>query len=99
MVSPRKSRRKSRCFSRTSTSTPARASRKPNIMPAGPPPAMQQVVLICSMGRRALLAAKVLALQPRRHVLVLAFELHARRQRHRFHQRGEILLDVFIRIG
>ena len=26
--------------------TPARASRKPSIMPAGPPPAMQQVVLI-----------------------------------------------------
>jgi hypothetical protein len=24
---------------------PARASRKPSIMPAGPPPAMQQVVL------------------------------------------------------
>ena len=42
MVSPRKSRRKSACFSSTSTSTPARASRKPSIMPAGPPPAMQQ---------------------------------------------------------
>src|SRR3954470_21888056 len=42
MVSPRKSRRKSACFSRTTTSTPARASRNPSIMPAGPPPAMQQ---------------------------------------------------------
>ena len=41
-VSPRKSRRKSACFSSTTTSTPARASRKPSIMPAGPPPAMQQ---------------------------------------------------------
>src|ERR1700704_1577896 len=42
MVSPRKSRRKSACFSRTSTGTPARASSTPAIMPAGPPPAMQQ---------------------------------------------------------
>src|SRR3990172_2676240 len=41
MVSPRKSRRKSACFSRTRTSTPARASRSPSIIPAGPPPAMQ----------------------------------------------------------
>ena len=32
------------CFSSTVTSTPARASRKPSIMPAGPPPTMQQVV-------------------------------------------------------
>src|SRR5690348_15818291 len=46
MVSPRKSRRKSACFSRTQTSTPARARRKPSIMPAGPPPAMQQRVSI-----------------------------------------------------
>src|SRR5690348_7898836 len=45
MVSPRKSRRKSACFSSTATLTPARASRKPSIMPAGPPPAMQQVVV------------------------------------------------------
>ena len=42
MVSPRKSRRKSPCFSSTKTLTPARANRYPNIMPAGPPPAMQQ---------------------------------------------------------
>ena len=48
-VSPRKSRRKSLCFSRMTTGTPARASRKPSIMPAGPPPAMQQVVLIAAM--------------------------------------------------
>src|SRR5215208_6472110 len=41
-VSPRKSRRKSPCFSSTITSTPARAKRKPSIMPAGPPPTMQQ---------------------------------------------------------
>ena len=46
MVSPRKSRRKSLCFSSTMTSTPARASRNPSIMPAGPPPAMQQRVVI-----------------------------------------------------
>ena len=37
IVSPRKSRRKSACFSRTSTSTPARASRKPSIIPPGRP--------------------------------------------------------------
>src|SRR6266404_2309318 len=42
MVSPRKSRRKSACFSRTKTVTPARARSSPSIMPAGPPPAMQQ---------------------------------------------------------
>src|SRR5882762_10525920 len=42
MVSPRKSRRKSACFSRTKTATPARASSSPSIIPAGPPPAMQQ---------------------------------------------------------
>src|SRR6266446_5887085 len=43
IVSPRKSRRKSRCFSSTSTATPARANKKPSMIPAGPPPAMQQV--------------------------------------------------------
>lgn len=45
-LSPRKSRRKSPCFSSTWTSTPARASRKPSIIPAGPPPAMQTLVVI-----------------------------------------------------
>src|SRR5690348_530122 len=50
MVSPRKSLRKSACFSRTSTSTPARASRNPNISPAGPPPAMQQRTWMVSVG-------------------------------------------------
>src|SRR5262249_11282934 len=44
MVSPRKSRRKSPCFSSTTTSTPARASRKPSMSPHGPPPTMQQRV-------------------------------------------------------
>ena len=44
-VSPRKSRRKSACFSITVTSTPARPSSKPSIIPAGPPPAMQHRVL------------------------------------------------------
>src|SRR5579864_5286153 len=43
MVSPRKSRRKSACFSRTRTSIPARANRYPSIIPAGPPPTMQHV--------------------------------------------------------
>ena len=43
-MSPRKSRRKSACFSSTTTSTPARAKRKPSIIPAGPPPATQQRV-------------------------------------------------------
>src|SRR5437867_7081644 len=41
MVSPRKSRRKSACFSRTRTYTPAWARSMPSIIPAGPPPAMQ----------------------------------------------------------
>src|SRR5687768_2260287 len=44
MVSPRKSRKKSACFSRTMTSTPVRARRSPSIIPAGPPPTMQQRV-------------------------------------------------------
>src|SRR3954463_6141089 len=43
-VSPRKSRKKSGCFSSTTTSTPARASSSPSIAPAGPQPAMTQVV-------------------------------------------------------
>src|SRR4051794_25103526 len=42
IVSPRKSRRKSPCFSSTTTRTPARASSRPSIMPAGPPPTTQQ---------------------------------------------------------
>src|SRR5271166_6082284 len=46
IVSPRKSRKKSACFSSTTTRTPARASRNPSIIPAGPPPAMQHCVLI-----------------------------------------------------
>ena len=37
-VSPRKSRKKSACFSSTSALTPARANSSPAIMPAGPPP-------------------------------------------------------------
>src|SRR5207245_11132986 len=41
IVSPRKSRIKSACFSSTSTSTPARAISSPSMIPAGPPPAMQ----------------------------------------------------------
>src|SRR3954451_24922900 len=44
MVSPRKSCRKSRCFSSTRTGTPDRASSQPSIAPAGPPPAMTHVV-------------------------------------------------------
>src|SRR5258708_37726871 len=43
MVSPRKSRKKSLYFSRTVTATPWRARRKPSMMPAGPPPGMQQL--------------------------------------------------------
>src|SRR5215831_3946157 len=46
IVSPRKSRRKSLCFSRTTTSTPARARRKPRTAPAGPQPAIAHVVLV-----------------------------------------------------
>src|SRR5438067_9082125 len=44
MVSPLKSRKKSACFSNTMTSTPTRSDKKPSIIPARPPPAMQQVV-------------------------------------------------------
>src|SRR5918996_168637 len=43
-VSPRKSRRKSACFSSTTTSCPCRARSSPSIIPAGPPPAMQHLV-------------------------------------------------------
>src|SRR5580700_10247891 len=58
MVSPRKSRRKSLCFSRTATSTPARASRKPSTIPAGPPPAIQQrTSTLYSVSRMALLSS------------------------------------------
>src|SRR5215212_7370361 len=42
MVSPRKSRKKSVCFSSTVTDRPARASNRASIRPAGPPPTMQQ---------------------------------------------------------
>lgn len=44
-VSPRKSRRKSPCFSSRVTSTPARASNSPRTIPAGPPPTTAQVVV------------------------------------------------------
>ena len=37
-VSPRKSRKKSACFSSTWTLQPARANSSPAIIPAGPPP-------------------------------------------------------------
>src|SRR5215471_114801 len=52
MVSPRKSRRKSLCFSSTTTSIPALASKRPSIMPAGPPPAIATVVEIDSITDR-----------------------------------------------
>src|SRR5215212_9420963 len=42
MVSPRKSRKKSVCFSSTVTERPARVSNRASIRPAGPPPTMQQ---------------------------------------------------------
>ena len=45
MVSPRKSRKKSLCFSRTVTGSPERASRRPSITPAGPPPMMHVVCM------------------------------------------------------
>src|ERR1700733_5669260 len=50
MVSPRKSRKKSLFFSKTRTSTPARARRNPSMTPAGPPPTMQQPVRMVSSG-------------------------------------------------
>src|SRR5436853_1345531 len=97
MVSPRKSRRKSSCFSSTTMGTPARASKKPSIIPAGPPPAMQHVVRMCPIPAPAPTAA--LTFEPGRHVLVFAFELHAGGERHGFGERGEILLQIFFRIG
>src|SRR5205807_9557814 len=96
MVSPRKSRRKSSCFSSTIMGTPARASRKPSIMPAGPPPTMQHVVWMCPIPAPAPTAA--LTFEPGRHVLVFAFELHAGSERHGLGERGEILLQIFFRI-
>src|SRR3984957_7100240 len=56
MVSPRKSRRKSACFSSTTTLTPARANRKPSLPPAGPPPAMAHFVLIDKSGMHVICA-------------------------------------------
>src|SRR2546430_9345738 len=53
IVSPRKSRRKSSCLSRTTVATPARANSSPSIIPAGPPPAMQQRTDIGSRATRA----------------------------------------------
>src|SRR5215468_5518611 len=41
----------------------------------------------------------VSTLQPRRHFLLLARELHAGRERHGFHQGGEILGEVGVRIS
>ena len=55
MVSPRKSRRKSACFSSTTTSTPARASRKPSIMP-GRPAAGDAAAGVCFLVHRCLRA-------------------------------------------
>nr|WP_266096522.1 hypothetical protein [Rubrobacter marinus] len=43
-VSPRNSRSKSGCASRSVTSTPLRASRSASTAPAGPPPTTQHVV-------------------------------------------------------
>src|SRR5437899_12632857 len=53
IVSPRKSRRKSPCFSRTTVGTPARANSSPSIIPAGPPPATQQRTDFVSPATRA----------------------------------------------
>src|SRR5580700_6471802 len=41
-------------------------------------------------------AREVSALQPRRHVFILALELHAGGERHGFGQRREILLQIFL---
>ena len=49
-VSPRKSRRKSPCFSSTRTSTPERASSSPSTAPAGPQPAIQHVTRVAADG-------------------------------------------------
>src|SRR5436853_7860419 len=44
IVSPRKSRRKSACFSSTVTVRPSRSRRTASIIPAGPPPTTQTSV-------------------------------------------------------
>src|SRR6266478_1040781 len=46
MVSPRNSRSKSLCCSRRVTGTPRRARRRARMAPPGPPPTMQQEVLV-----------------------------------------------------
>src|SRR5213078_1420502 len=65
---PRKSRRKSACFSRTTTSTPARANNSPSIIPAGPPPAMQHRTDIASSAMRAPDSVSEVALAGCHHV-------------------------------
>ena len=45
-VSPRNSRSKSLCISRSVTGTPRRARRRESMTPAGPPPTMQQEVCV-----------------------------------------------------
>ena len=50
-VSPRKSRRKSACFSSTVTSMPARANNSPGTIPAGPPPMIAHVVVSATVQR------------------------------------------------
>src|SRR5262245_15896438 len=57
MVSPRKSRKKSACFSSTSTCKPVRANNRPSIMPAGPPPTIKQ----CRSGLASVGCACILA--------------------------------------
>ena len=57
MVSPRKSRKKSACFSSTTTSMPARARTRPSIIPAGPAPAITHELCNGSMGAQRKLTA------------------------------------------
>src|SRR6266566_1326802 len=65
MVSPRKSRSKSRCCSSNVTAIPWRASRSASTAPAGPLPTMQQVVLSsCFFGCMLLVSSLSIGVPP-----------------------------------
>ena len=90
MVSPRKSRRKSACFSSTRTSTPARARRSPSMTPAGPPPTMHERAV------RAGVSVVVVVVEPplREGLLSIRARVAARRLQARARQARRRLRDA-----
>src|SRR5271168_3917437 len=106
MVSPRKSRKKSPCFSSTTTSTPARASRKPSIIPAGPPPATQHLVVISAFAITTRSLQSALRENARRRLSWLRrllrryteLLLQARRRRGVLEHQSLLRIDVVIRL-